>query len=81
MMGGALGLAVLASLAASRSDSLRGAGQGPLDALVGGYHVAFLVGAIFAVAAAAIGAGLLRTGRQQAHDGSRASGVPADVRS
>jgi EmrB/QacA subfamily drug resistance transporter len=81
MMGGALGLAVLASLAASRSDSLRGDGHGPLDALVGGYHVAFLVGAIFAVAAAAIGAGLLRTGRQQAHDGSRASGVPADVRS
>jgi EmrB/QacA subfamily drug resistance transporter len=81
MMGGALGLAVLASLAASRSDSLRGDGHGPLDALVGGHHVAFLVGAIFAVAAAAIGAGLLRTGRQQAHDGSRASGVPADVRS
>jgi EmrB/QacA subfamily drug resistance transporter len=81
MMGGALGLAVLASLAASRSDSLRGDGHGPLDALIGGYHVAFLVGAIFAVAAAAIGAGLLRTGRQQAHDGSRASGVPADVRS
>jgi len=81
MMGGALGLAVLASLAASRSDSLRGDGHGPLDALVGGYHVAFLVGAIFAVAAAAIGAGLLRTGRQQAHAGSRASGVPADVRS
>jgi EmrB/QacA subfamily drug resistance transporter len=81
MMGGALGLAVLASLAASRSDNLRGDGHGPLDALVGGYHVAFLVGAIFAVAAAAIGAGLLRTGRQQAHDGSRASGVPADVRS
>jgi hypothetical protein len=72
---------VLASLAASRSDSLRGDGHGPLDALVGGYHVAFLVGAIFAVAAAAIGAGLLRTGPQQAHDGSRASGVPADVRS
>ena len=81
MMGGALGLAVLASLAASRSDSLRGDGHGPLDALVGGYHVAFLVGAIFAVAAAAIGAGLLRTGRQQAHHGSRASGVPAEVRS
>src|SRR5256885_17205922 len=36
MMGGALGLAILASLAASRSDSLRATGHGPLAALVGG---------------------------------------------
>ena len=45
MMGGALGLAVLASLAASRTDHLRAAGDGSLEALVGGYHAAFLVGA------------------------------------
>ncbi len=61
MMGGALGLAVLASLAASRSDTLLAGGEGELAALAGGYHVAFLVGAIFALAAAAIGATLLRT--------------------
>ena len=61
MMGGALGLAVLASLAASRTDSLRAAGHGELAALVGGYHVAFLVGAVFAVAAAAVGTALLRS--------------------
>src|SRR4029077_18434044 len=36
MMGGALGLAVLASLAASRTDSLRSGGHGELSALVGG---------------------------------------------
>jgi EmrB/QacA subfamily drug resistance transporter len=60
MMGGALGLAVLASLAASRTDSLRAAGDGKLAALTGGYHAAFLVGAIFAVAAAATAAALLR---------------------
>ena len=60
MMGGALGLAILASIAASRSDSLRASGDGPLDALLGGYHLAFLVGAIFAIAAATIGATLLR---------------------
>src|SRR5438309_8322963 len=46
MMGGALGLAVLASLAASRTDSLRAAGDGRLAALTGGYHAAFLAGAI-----------------------------------
>jgi MFS family permease len=60
MMGGALGLAVLASLAASRTDSLAASGSGELEALTGGYHAAFLVGAIFAAGAAAIGAALLR---------------------
>src|SRR5436305_13664199 len=65
MMGGALGLAVLASIAAARSDSLR-PDHGPLAALLGGYHVAFLVGAVFAAAAAAVGAALLRTGQQTA---------------
>jgi Major Facilitator Superfamily len=60
MMGGALGLAILASIAASRSDSLRASGDGPLEALTGGYHLAFLVGAIFSVAAATIGATQLR---------------------
>jgi EmrB/QacA subfamily drug resistance transporter len=60
MMGGALGLAILASLAASRSDSLLGSGDGRLAALTGGYHVAFLVGALFAAGAAAVAAALLR---------------------
>jgi EmrB/QacA subfamily drug resistance transporter len=60
MMGGALGLAILASVAASRTESLSASGDGPLVALTGGYHVAFLVGALFAFAAAAVGAGLLR---------------------
>ena len=52
MMGGALGLAVLASLAASRTDTLTADGDGHLAALTGGYHAAFVVGAIFAVSAA-----------------------------
>jgi MFS family permease len=60
MMGGALGLAVLASLAASRTNSLRDTGDGPLAALTGGYHAAFLVGAVFALVAAGLGAALLR---------------------
>ena len=62
MMGGALGLAVLASLAAWRTDTLLAEGSGELEALTGGYHVAFLVGAIFALAAAALGGLLLRKG-------------------
>ena len=62
MMGGALGLAVLASLAASRTDTLTADGSSELEALTGGYHAAFLVGAIFAFAAAALGGLLLRQG-------------------
>ena len=80
MMGGALGLAVLASLAASRTDSLRAAGRGPLAALVGGYHLAFVVGAIFAAAAAALGAVVLRAGQQTAaEDGEAGLGAPAEA--
>ena len=61
MMGGALGLAVLASLAAARSDALAAAGAATPAALNGGYHLAFLVGAVFALAAAGLAGVLLRT--------------------
>jgi MFS family permease len=85
MMGGALGLAVLASLAASRTDTLTSNGDSHIVALTGGYHIAFLVGALFAIAAAIIGAALLRTAPQPelAHgDGSGGtveSRTPAEV--
>jgi EmrB/QacA subfamily drug resistance transporter len=52
MMGGALGLAVLASVAASRTTSLRAGGASTAAALTGGYHAAFAVGALFALTAA-----------------------------
>jgi MFS family permease len=60
MMGGALGLAVLASVAAARTNTLKADGSSQLEALTGGYHAAFALGAIFALAAATIGAVLLR---------------------
>jgi EmrB/QacA subfamily drug resistance transporter len=66
MMGGALGLAVLASIAASRTDALVADGESHVAALTGGYHAAFFVGAIFAVTAAALGALLLRVQTPQA---------------
>jgi EmrB/QacA subfamily drug resistance transporter len=70
MMGGALGLAVLASLAASRTDTLLAAGESEVAALTGGYHVAFFVGAIFAFGAATLGGLLLRQGAYAgAHQG------------
>jgi EmrB/QacA subfamily drug resistance transporter len=77
MMGGALGLAVLASLADSRTNDLLASGDDTLTALTGGYHAAFLLGALFAAAAAAAGGLLLRVGRAGEHEGEEAQGVPA----
>ncbi|MBR7975128.1 DHA2 family efflux MFS transporter permease subunit [Burkholderia vietnamiensis] len=68
MMGGALGLAVLASLAAARTEALAAARAAPLDALNGGYHAAFAVGAAFAAAAGLLGLAL-RIRRQDAMPG------------
>jgi hypothetical protein len=68
MMGGAVGLAVLASAAASRTTTLEDAGHSEIAALTGGYHVAFLLGAIFAAAAAAVGGLLLREAGAPAHE-------------
>jgi len=82
MMGGALGLAVLASAAASRSDSLTASGDARLDALNGGYHTAFLIGAIFAAAAAVLAAALIRATASPTPEEAGASapaGEPAPV--
>jgi MFS family permease len=50
-IGGALGLAVLSTVAANRTKALLSAHHGVATSLIGGYHLAFLVGA----AAIAIG--------------------------
>jgi MFS family permease len=79
MMGGALGLAILASLAASRTANLIGSGHDPLVALNSGYHAAFLAGAVAAATAGALGALLLRPAPMPAHvdePQATAEGVP-----
>ncbi|MFF0151530.1 MFS transporter [Micromonospora sp. NPDC005203] len=50
-VGGAVGLAALATLAAARSDSLRAAGWAETAALAGGYRMAFTVAAALVAAA------------------------------
>ncbi len=75
MMGGALGLAILASIAASRTDSLLGSGVEELVAVNGGYQLAFLVGALFVFAAAALAAALLRTEKSATHAEEPAPGT------
>jgi EmrB/QacA subfamily drug resistance transporter len=68
MMGGALGLAILASLAAFRTNTMLAIGTNHLAALNSGYHAAFLAGALFAVLAATLGAVLIRTTTAPAPD-------------
>jgi MFS family permease len=70
MMGGALGLAVLASLAAARSNDLLAAAIETRTALAGGYHAAFVVGAIFAAVAAVLSA-MLRSTKTAATETAR----------
>ena len=53
-VGGALGLAVLATLAASRSNELIGDGESKAAALTSGYHLAFGTGAALVVVAIAV---------------------------
>jgi EmrB/QacA subfamily drug resistance transporter len=60
MMGGALGVAVLARLADLRTRELQRAGAETLAALNGGYHLAFLAGAFLSATAGVLGAFLLR---------------------
>jgi MFS family permease len=67
MMGGALGLAILASLADYRTDKLVAAGDDALSALNSGYHAAFFLGALFTVAAGVLAAVLLKPAEGPAH--------------
>jgi len=60
MMGGALGLAVLASIAAARTGGALAAGVPQIAALNDGYHAAFAIGAAFALGAAFLGYKVLR---------------------
>ncbi|MGE0329964.1 MAG: DHA2 family efflux MFS transporter permease subunit [Ramlibacter sp.] len=62
MMGGALGLAVLASVAAARTTTLLGAGAAPAAALNSGYQLAFVIGAVFAATAGVLGGLFMRSG-------------------
>jgi hypothetical protein len=65
-VGGALGLAVLATLAAERTNTLRASGDSAAQALNGGYHLGYLVAAGLTLVAFLIAAFLLRQPSAQA---------------
>jgi EmrB/QacA subfamily drug resistance transporter len=64
MMGGSLGLAILASIAATVTGNLLVAGgEDQLPALLSGYHIAFIIGTGFALLAALTAGAFLRVSK------------------
>ena len=59
-VGGAVGLAVLATVSAGRTSTLAAHGASQLAALNGGYHLAFWIGAGLAAGSVAVAAAVLR---------------------
>jgi MFS family permease len=62
-IGGAIGLAVLATLATDHTDGRRADGESVSAALNGGYHLAYLIGAVLVAAAVVAALTLLRDQR------------------
>ena len=65
-VGGAVGLAVLATLSTERTESLEAAGHSAAAALTSGYHLAYLVGAGLAAISVLIAIFVLKTGSRPA---------------
>jgi len=84
-VGGALGLAILASIANSRTDSVMETARGAQSALPGalteGFQVAFIVGAGFAILGAILASTLISSGesRRHAEAAQRGDVAPAPV--
>ena len=80
-VGGAIGLALLATISTERTQSLLDDGESGASALLGGYHVAFLIGAALAVAAIVAAVTVLRSQSPaemaaMAHGGADPHGAP-----
>lgn len=67
-VGGALGLAVLATLSTTRTHELLSGGDPVASALTDGYHLAFMIGAGLVVAAIVLAVTVLQAGTVSAHE-------------
>jgi EmrB/QacA subfamily drug resistance transporter len=72
---GAIGLAVLATLASERTDALSAAGDAAAEALNGGYHLAYLVGAALMALAVGVAFAVLKPDERPA-EGEDAGSAP-----
>jgi EmrB/QacA subfamily drug resistance transporter len=78
-VGGALGLAVLATLSTSRSNHLLADGESAASALTGGYHLAFAIGAGLVVAAIVVAALVLRSERVALQEAPEVDGAGEEL--
>jgi len=78
-VGGAIGLAVLATLSSNRTSSLLAGGDTNAEALTGGYQLAFAVGAGLLVVAIGVAAFVLRPGTADAVAVAEGDEVPEPV--
>jgi EmrB/QacA subfamily drug resistance transporter len=76
-VGGALGLAVLATVSASRSDNLLASGSATASALTSGYHLAFLIGAGLVVAAIIVAVTVIKPDERVEPETAPAGAEPA----
>jgi MFS family permease len=76
-VGGAIGLAVLATLASDRTAGLRADGESVASALNSGYHLAYLVGAALVAVGFVLGVTILRSEPAEQHGEAEANGQPA----
>jgi EmrB/QacA subfamily drug resistance transporter len=74
-VGGALGLAILATLASSRTEDLLAGGDSTASALTGGYQLAFIVAAGLVAAAVVIALTVLRSEQAAAAELEAQAGV------
>ncbi len=74
-IGGALGLALLATMSATRSKNLIADGDSEASALTSGYHLAFLIGAGLIVVALIVAVTVLQPAPHPAHQHAQ-SGAP-----
>jgi MFS family permease len=78
-VGAALGLAVLATLAATRTESLAETGQPTLDALTSGYHLSFAIAGVLVAIAVVIACTLMRPTRTTETSGETETDLVPDA--
>jgi EmrB/QacA subfamily drug resistance transporter len=77
-VGGAVGLAVLATLSTQRTENLEAAGHATASALTSGYHLAYLVGAGLAAVAVLIAIFVLKSEPRPMHEAADPADEPAE---